>query len=82
VTTAAIWCLAFVGLLIVWYQIPVRTFTRSIILGFVPYLVVFVICTDLIGRLGWGVVPQLNVVNAFAYDILAAYWVYAAWRKD
>ena len=82
VTTAGIWCLTTVALLIVWYQIPIRAFLRAVILAYVPYLVVFVICVDLIGRLGWGAIPRLNILNALAYDAMAAYWVYAAWRKD
>jgi hypothetical protein len=82
ITTAGIWCLAFVALLIVWYQIPVPPFTRSIILGYVPYLVVFVICVDLIGRWGWKAIPNLNVLNAAAYDAAIGYLAYAAWRKD
>lgn len=82
ITAAGIWCLAFVGLLIVWYQIPVPPFTRAIILGYVPYLMVFTVYTDLITRLGWGAIQNLNLLNAVAYDAVAAYWVYAAWRKD
>ena len=82
VTTAGIWCLSAVALLIVWYQIPIRVFLKSVILAYVPYLVVFVICVDLIGRLGWGAIPGLNILNAVAYDAMAACWVFAAWRKD
>lgn len=82
ITAAGIWCLAFVGLLIVWYQIPVPAFTRSIILGYVPYLMVFTVYIDLITRLGWGAIQNLNLLNAVAYDAVAGYWVYAAWRKD
>ena len=82
ITAAGIWCLAFVGLLIVWYQIPVPAFTRAIILGYVPYLMVFTVYVDLITRLGWGAIQNLNLVNAVAYDAVAGYWVYAAWRKD
>ncbi|MBX7187644.1 MAG: hypothetical protein K1Y01_21050 [Vicinamibacteria bacterium] len=82
ITAAGIWCLTFVGLLIVWYQIPVPAFTRAIILGYVPYLMVFTVCVDLVSRLGWGAVQNLNVLNALAFDAVAAYWVYSAWRKD
>ena len=82
ITTAGIWCLSFVGLLIVWYQIPVPAFTRSIFLAYVPYLLVFVTCTDLLGRLGWGEVQHLNVANAAAYDIAISYLTVSAWRKD
>ncbi|MEO8359356.1 MAG: hypothetical protein ABI672_04945 [Vicinamibacteria bacterium] len=82
ITTTVVWCLSFVALLIVWYQIPVPAFTRAILLGFIPYQMVFVIYTDLIGRLGWGALPGLNLLNTVAYDAVAAYWAYAAWRKD
>jgi hypothetical protein len=82
ITAAGIWCLAFVGLLIVHYQIPVPPFTKAIILGFVPYLLVFTVYEDLITRLGWGAIRSLNLLNAVAYDTVAGYWVYAAWRKD
>jgi hypothetical protein len=82
ITTAGIWCLSFVGLLIVWYQIPVPAFTRSIILGYVPYLLVFVVYIDLIGRFGWGEIQHLNLLNAAAYDSAAGYLVYSAWRVD
>jgi len=82
ITTAGVWCLSFVGLLIVWYQIPVPTLTRAIILGFAPYLVVFTVYIDFIGRLGWGAIQHLNLLNAFCYDVVAAYWAYAAWRRD
>lgn len=81
ITTAGVWCLSFVALLIVWYQIPVPAFTRAILLGYVPYAVVFVIYADLIGRLGWGAIDGLNVLNAAAYDTVAAYWAFTAWRK-
>jgi len=82
ITTAGIWCLTFVALLIVWYQIPVPAFTRAIIVGYVPYLVIFTVCADLITRWGWGVVQHLNLLNAVAYDTVAGYWAYSAWRKD
>jgi hypothetical protein len=82
ITTAGIWCLAFVSLLVVWYQIPVPAFTRSIILGYVPYLVIFVICVDLIGRWGWGAIRNLNILNAAAYDTAVGYLACSAWRKD
>ena len=82
ITTAGIWCLAFIAMLIVWYQIPVPSFTRAILLAYIPYLVVFVIVMDLVARLGWGAVQNLNVLNVAAYDLAIGYLAYAAWRKD
>ena len=82
ITTAGIWCLSFVAMLIVWYQIPVPAFTRSIILGYVPYQVVFVVCTDFIGRLGWGAIQGIDLANALAFDAVAGYLAFNSWRKD
>ncbi len=82
ITTGGVWCLTFVALLIVWYQIPVPAFTRAMILGYVPYLLVFTVYSDLVGRLGWGAIRHLNILNAVAFDAVAAYWAYAAWRRD
>lgn len=82
ITTAGLWCLTFVALLIVWYQVPVPHFTRAILLAYVPYLVVFVVYVDLIGRLGWGVIHNLNVLNAAAYSAAVGYLAHAAWRQD
>jgi hypothetical protein len=82
ITTAGVWCLSFVGLLIVWYQIPVPPFTRAIILGVVCIFGFYVVFIDLIGRLGWGALRELIVLYAIVYDIVAAYWTVAAWRKD
>lgn len=81
-TTAAIWCLSFVALLVVWYQVPVPPFTRSLLLSFVPYLTVFVLCGDWLARSGWGAIWTTASVNALAYDIMATYLALAAWRKD
>lgn len=82
ITTAGLWCLTFVALLIVWYQIPVPAFTRAIMLGYVPYLLVFVFCLDLIERMGWGFIDKVGALNAGAYSASAGYLAYAAWRKD
>ena len=57
-------------------------FTREILLGYIPYLVVFVIVMDLLSRLGWGFVENLNAVKGAAYDAAVGYLAYAAWRKD
>jgi hypothetical protein len=43
---------------------------------------VFTVYIDLITRLGWGAIQNLNLLNAVAYDAVAGYWVYSAWRKD
>jgi hypothetical protein len=82
ITTAGIWCLTFVALLIVRYQIPVPSFTRAIFLGYIPYQLIFVVVIDLTARLGWSVIQNLNVLNAAAYDGAVGYLAYNAWKED
>jgi hypothetical protein len=82
VTTAGIWCLTSVALIIVWYQLPVAPMQRAILLAYVPYLVVFVVVTDLTTRLGWTRMGELSAVRSVAYLVATAYWAYAAWRKE
>lgn len=82
VTTAGIWCLTSVAVMIVWYQLPVSPFQRAILLAYVPYLVVFVVVTDLTTRLGWTWMSELSATRSVAYQLATAYWAYAAWRKE
>ncbi len=81
VVTAAIWLLAGVALIVVWYQVPVSAWARTIMLGFAPYLLVFLIFVDLLRRHGWRLNPDAGVVASLAYLALVAFWARAAWRK-
>lgn len=82
ITTAVIWCLSFVALMIAWYQIPVSLFIRSFLLAYVPYLMVSVICRDLLARVGWDTLVYTRIVATTAYDLAVGYITYAAWRRD
>jgi hypothetical protein len=82
VTVCGIWILTATSLAIVRFQIPIAPFVSASLVGLVPYLLVFTICEDLLGRLGWGAIGGLNIANAIAYTCASAYWAYAAWRRD
>jgi hypothetical protein len=81
VTTAAIWLLTGTALIVVWYQIPIHDWQRAVMLGFAPYLLVFVILLRLMKRHGWAFLPQYGLLDTTAYLALLFFWVYAAWRE-
>ena len=83
VVTAAIWLLASVALLVVWYQVPVTDWSRAIMLGLAPYLLVFLTIVDLLRRLGYDLVRSgLGTIDSLAYLALVLFWTRAAWRRE
>jgi hypothetical protein len=82
IVTGTLWLLTALALLVVWYQIPVHDFQRAIMLGFAPYLLVFVAALDILRRHGWSAVATASILDQSAYLALVAFWAWAAWRQD
>jgi len=78
--TGTIWLLMGIAALILWYRLPVDSMHKAILLGWVPYLLVFSAGLDLARRYGWEqFLPWLNYVHITAYLLLLTYWARAAW---
>jgi hypothetical protein len=78
--TGTIWLLVGIAALILWYRLPVESMHKAILLGWVPYLLVFSAGLDLARRYGWEqFLPWLNYVHTTAYLLLLGYWAWAAW---
>lgn len=73
------WLFMAIAVLILWYRLPVDAFAKAIVLGFVPYLLIFNIGLSLIHSMGWGIRIVATRVPAVAYVILLFYWNYSAW---
>jgi hypothetical protein len=80
VATAALWLLAVTALMVVWYQVPVHEWQRSIMLGLAPYLLVFVTLLGLLRRRGWTDIEPITTTGTVAYLGLVLYWAWVAWR--
>jgi hypothetical protein len=80
--TAALWLLTATALLVVWYQVPVHAWPRAILLGFVPYLLVFVVALGLLKRHGW-FAPRdwASILDSVAYLALLLFWNRVVWPR-
>ena len=82
VATAAVWLLTAVALLVVFYQIPIGEWQRAILLGYTPYLLLFVTLMNLMRRHGWAVRGEVSLLDQIAYLALVLFWTRAAWRRE
>jgi hypothetical protein len=82
IVAGTLWLLMATALLVVWYQIPVHDWQRAIMLGFAPYLLVFVVALDMLRRHGWSAVASAGLLDQFGYLALVVFWAWAAWRRD
>lgn len=82
ILNGTIWLFTGIAVLILWFRLPVDPFHKSILTGFVPYLLVFTVALSALDAYGWGVLKYVNYVQTSAYLLLMAYWTYAAWHPS
>lgn len=80
--TATVWLMTGTALLVLWYRIPITWFQRAILIGFVPYLVVWATLLNLLRRHGWALWDVTNLLDRIAYVLLLAWWTWSAWRSE
>ncbi len=72
--------LTVIATLILWYRLPVDPMHKAILLGWPPYLLVFMVVLDRAAAYGWDeYLPKMSFVYTTAYLLLLAYWARAAW---
>ena len=82
VLTAIIWLLNALAVVVVWYRVPIHAYHKAILLGFVPYLLVFTIVLRLLRHYGWEIQPVIQSAEPAAYMLLMAWWAWAAWEPE
>lgn len=80
ILNSTIWVFTALAAVILWYRLPVDLFHKAILVGFVPYLLVFTVVMNLLKAIGWHVLEQVSYLQTGAYLLLLGYWGYAAWR--
>jgi hypothetical protein len=82
VLSGSIWLLTAVAGLILWYRLPVHPLHKAILVGLVPYLLVFSVSLNWLESRGWEVRAGAGYLNTLAFLSVLVYWTYAAWRPD
>jgi len=80
IATGDTWLFTVTALVVTWYNLPIGRWPRAIMLGFAPYLLVFVILLRVLQRRGWSF--PFGLYDSLAWLGLLAFWAYAAWRRD
>ena len=80
--TANIWMLNALAVVVIWYRVPIHAFHKAILLGFVPYLLVFTILLRLLRHYGWDILPIVQAAEPAAYMLLMSWWAWAAWEPE
>jgi hypothetical protein len=80
--TATIWMLNALAVVVIWYRVPIHAFHKAILLGFVPYLLVFTILLRMLRHYGWDVLPVVQAAEPVAYMLLMGWWAWAAWEPE
>jgi hypothetical protein len=82
VLTGIIWLMNGLAILITWYRVPVHSYHKALLLGFVPYLLIFTTLLSLIKQWGWGFLPYVEVLDPVAFMALMGFWAWIAWRPE
>lgn len=82
IAVASLWLLTATALLVVFFQVPVHDWQRAIMLGFAPYLLVFVAILDIVRVRGWASARfGAGIADSLAYLALVLFWTWAVWRR-
>jgi hypothetical protein len=70
------------ALVVLWYNLPVRSWHRALLMGFSAYLLVWTVVLNVLRTKGWQVVSWLAPLDGVAYLALAIWWAYAVWAPE
>jgi hypothetical protein len=81
VNDGTVWLLVAIGGYSVWYHLPIDSLHKAILIGLVPFLLLYSVVQRAVVSLGWERAAAINSSAPLAYAFLLAYWAYAVWRK-
>jgi hypothetical protein len=82
ILNGTIWLFTAIAGVILWYRLPVDPFHKAILIGFVPYLLVFTVAMNALASIGWHIQTLVGYAHPVAYLLLLGYWTHAAWRPQ
>jgi hypothetical protein len=70
------------ALVVLWYNLPVLSWHRALLMGFSAYLLVFTVVLNVLRTRGWGVVSWLSLLDGVAFLGLSIWWAVMAWAPE
>lgn len=70
------------ALVVLWYNLPVQSWHRALIMGFSAYLLVFTVALNVLRTQGWQVAPWVGLLDSVAYLGLVTWWAHVSWAPD
>jgi len=80
VNDGTVWLLVALGGYCLWYHLPLDSLHKAILIGLVPYLLVYSVALRAIVALGWEHSRAFNRSAPVAYLLVRIYWADVAWR--
>ena len=81
VNDGTVWLFIALGGYCLWYHLPLDYLHKAILIGLVPYLLVYSVVLRALPALGWERADVFNASAPIAYLFVIFYWLYAAWRR-
>ena len=78
-STGVAWLLTAIGALILWYRLPLEHLEKAVLLGLIPYLLVFTIALNLGTSFGLRFGQHADYAHTTAYLGLVGYWTHVVW---
>ena len=82
IIAGTVWLFTLTALVVVHYRIPLDPWHRAILLGFVPYQLVFTTAIAVMTKGGVSLHPAMGFVDSAAYLVMVTYWAQTAWRPE
>jgi hypothetical protein len=79
-STGVAWLLTAIGAVVLWYRLPIGAFEKAILVGLIPYLLIFTIALSVSRSFGFGIGPYATYAHTTAYLVLVGYWTHLVWR--
>jgi hypothetical protein len=75
-----VWILVGLGGYCLWYHLPLDSLHKAILIGWVPYLLVYSVMQRSLAAFGWERGYLFNRTSPIAYLLLLSFWAYVAWK--
>jgi len=82
ITNGTAWLFGALFALILYYRLPLHPLHKAIAFGFMAYLLLLTFGLDQVKRSDFAHLGLVSYASALGYTLVAAYWAWAAWRRD